>query len=67
MFTDALAGVNVAALGLIAATAIVLGRNAFTSAEPVVIAVASLLALLRWPLMTPLLVVAGAATGALWL
>ena len=66
VLTDALAGVNVAALGLIAATAIVLGHDAFTSAEPVVIAVVSLLVLLRWPLMTPLLVVAGAATGALW-
>ncbi len=66
VLTDALAGVNVAALGLIAATAIVLGRDAFTSVEPVVIAVASLLVLLRWPLATPLLILAGALTGALW-
>ncbi len=64
--TDALAGVNVAALGLIAATAIVLSRDAFTSAEPVVIAVVSLLVLLRQPLATPLLILAGALTGALW-
>ena len=33
VLTDALAGVNVAALGLIAATAIVLGRDTFTSGE----------------------------------
>ncbi|MBV8083293.1 MAG: chromate efflux transporter [Chloroflexi bacterium] len=62
---DALNGVNAASLGLMVAVAIALARESFTGAEPVVAAVMTLLVLLRFPLAAPLLVVGGAAAGAL--
>ena len=65
LIADALAGVNVAALGLIVAVAVALARESFTGAEPVLAAALTLAVLLRWPLAAPALVLAGALAGAL--
>lgn len=62
---DALSGVNVAALGLIVAVAVALARASFTGVEPPIAALITLLAMLRWPLSAPALVVAGAVAGCL--
>lgn len=62
---DALSGVNVAALGLIVAVAVALARASFTGAEPPIVALMTLLVMLRWPLSAPALVVAGAVVGGL--
>ena len=62
---DALSGVNVAALGLIVAVAVALARASFTSVQPPIAAVITVLVMLRWPLSAPALVVAGAVVGGL--
>jgi chromate transporter len=59
----ALDGVTVAALGLMAGVALDLGRTAITDPLTAVIAVATLLALLRWRPNPLWLVLAGAAVG----
>lgn len=56
-------GVNVAALGLIAEVAIQIGRSAFVDPVTVLMAVISLLILLRAPLAAPGLVMAGGLLG----
>jgi chromate transporter len=60
-----LEGVNIAALGLIGAVAIQLGRSALVDPPTVAIAVISLALLIRWPLAAPALVIAGGALGLL--
>jgi chromate transporter len=60
---EALTGVNVAALGLIVAVAVALARASFSGPIPVVTAAVTLAVLLRWPLASPALVVAGALVG----
>jgi chromate transporter len=62
-----LEGVNVAALGLIAAVALQLGRAALVDPISAVIAVVSLAVLLRFPLAAPALVIAGGVVGVLLL
>jgi chromate transporter len=62
-----LEGVNVAALGLIAAVALQLGRAALVDPISAVIAVVSLAMLLRFPLSAPALVIAGGVVGVLLL
>ena len=58
-----LEGVNVAALGLIAEVAIQIGRSAFVDPVTVLMALITLLVLLRAPLAAPGLVVAGGLLG----
>ena len=60
-----LEGVNIAALGLIAAVALLLGRVAVDGPLTAAIALVALLVLLRLPLAAPALVIAGAALGLL--
>lgn len=63
LLRDGLLGVNVAALGLIAAVDVSLARVSFTGPLPVVIAAVTLAVLLRWPLASPALIVAGGLAG----
>jgi chromate transporter len=60
-----LEGVNVAALGLIAAVGVQLGRVALVDPITTAIAVIALAALLRFPLAAPGLVIAGGVAGIL--
>ena len=62
-----LEGVNVAALGLIAAVALQLGRAALVDPITIGIALVSFVVLLRAPLAAPLLVIAGGVVGVLLL
>jgi chromate transporter len=56
-------GANAAALGLIAAVTLQVGRVTLVDPLSVVIAAAALAAVLRWPLSSPLVVVAAGLTG----
>jgi chromate transporter len=58
-----LAGVNVAALGLIGEVAIQLGRGALRSPVAIILAIATCAVLLRVQLAGPALVLAGALAG----
>lgn len=58
-------GVNIAALGLIAAVGVALARTALLGPLTILIAIASLLILLRLPLASPALIVAGGVIGAI--
>jgi chromate transporter len=60
-----LEGVNVAAVGLIAAVALQLGRAALVDPLSAGIAAVSLAVLLRFPLSAPVLVIAGGVLGVL--
>ena len=62
-----LEGVNVAALGLIAAVALQLGRAALVDPITISIALVSFVVLLRAPLAAPPLVIAGGVVGVLLL
>lgn len=64
-FVAFLGGVNAAALGLIAAVTVQLGRAALTGALPLAIAAASALALFRFRANSALLILAAAALGLL--
>ena len=56
-------GVNVAALGLIAAVAVQLARTSFVDPITIVIALVSLAILLRLPLASPALILVGGVIG----
>jgi chromate transporter len=59
----ALDGITIAALGLMAAVTIDLGRAAITDPLTATVAIAALRVVLRWRPKTPLVVLAGAAIG----
>ena len=60
---DFLAGVNLAALGLIAAVTVQLGRASVTDLATLATALVAFLVLLRFPLAAPGLILVGAALG----
>jgi chromate transporter len=63
---EALKGVNVAALGLIAGVSLEVARSAVTSPGSGILAAATFLVLLRRPLAAPAAVVAGGVLGLAW-
>ena len=56
-------GANAAAVGLIPATDVILARSALVDPLAVLLAVGTVALLLRWPLLAPVAVAAGAAAG----
>jgi chromate transporter len=62
---DFVDGANAAALGLIGAVTVQIGRASVVDPVTGVLAAVSFAVMLRWPLSTPALVVAGAAVGLL--
>jgi chromate transporter len=58
-------GANAAAVGLIAATVVVLGRPALADPVSIALAVATFALLIRWPLASPVAVALGAMAGLL--